>query len=287
MWHRINHGLWVLHRLISTFGVRGLWMFCRLYVGREGKVGKVILPTGHRLFIRRWTSDAIVFRQMFVEREWDFTPFPQSVLVMNKYRDILDRGRKPVIIDCGANTGLSSVFLAQLFPKAVVVSIEPSDDNFKILSQNVGLFPSITPIRCGVWDRPTHLKIINPTARPCSYETGECDPADPDAIPAVPIPDVMEKVPDGEPLIIKMDVEGAEEAIFRSNTSWVGRTPLIMIELHDYVFPQRRTSSNFIACIANMRFEILVLGGNIFIFNWDGLTEMDHAQTGQQPCSAG
>ena len=287
MWRRIHQGLWVLDRLISTFGARGLSMFCRLYVGRAGKVGRVILPNGHRLFIRKWTSDASVFLQMFVDREWDFTPFPQSALVMNKYRDILSRGRRPVIIDCGANTGLSSVFLAQLFPEAEIVSLEPSTDNFRILSQNAELFPSITPIRCGVWDRSTHLKITNRTAKPWAYQTGECDPADPDAIPALTIPDIIEKVPDGELLIIKIDVEGAEEAIFRSNTDWVIKTPLIMIELHDWIFPQRRTSSNLIVCIAKMRFEILLQGGNAFIFNWDALTEMDHAQTGQQPCNGG
>jgi len=287
MKQHIKVGLWVLHRLISTFGLRGVWVFWRLFIGRTGKVTSVTLATGHRLFIRARTSDVWVFIQMFVDREWDFTRFPQSAVVMSKYRDILSRGRKPAIIDCGANTGFSSVFLALLFPKAVVVSLEPSVDNFRMLSRNVGLFPSITPIRCCVWDRPAYLKIVNPTASPWLYQTRECDPVDPDAIPALSIPDIIDKVQDGEPLIIKIDVEGAEEAIFRSNTSWVTKTPLIMIELHDWVLPKRRISSNFIACIAKMRFEILLQGGNAFIFNWDGLAEADHAQTGDQPCCAG
>jgi hypothetical protein len=67
-------------------------------------------------------------------------------------------------------------------------------------------------------------------------------------------------------LIVKVDIEGAEASLFRSNIEWVGRTDLIAIELHDWMLPKQRTSAPFVRSFANLDFDLLQRGENLFVF---------------------
>lgn len=117
MWQDFIRGCLLFHRFVSAFGLHGALIFWKLYVGRAGKVVSVPLPGGHRVWIRKRTSDPVVYRQIFLDREADPMLFPQGASVNDKYKETLSLGRKPLVIDCGANNGLSSIFLASLFPK--------------------------------------------------------------------------------------------------------------------------------------------------------------------------
>jgi FkbM family methyltransferase len=258
----------LLLKFISTFGARGLPIAWKLYVGQPGKLVWVPLPGGHRVYVRKRTSDVAVFRQAFLERDADFKLYPQGAWVMKRYEEILNRGHKPLVIVCGANTGLSAIFFVLLFTQAQVVALEPSPDNFKLLQLNAGLYPSIIPINAGVWDKKTHLRIMNPTADPLEYQTVECGPAEPDALATLTIDEVLAKFPDSEPLVVKIDIEGSEQALFQSHTDWMARVPLMIVELHDWLLPQRMTSSTFFALLPRMQCDFVVHGENVLIFNW-------------------
>src|SRR5262245_48251272 len=51
-----------------------------------------------------------------------------------------------VILDCGANVGITSLFLAERYPRAMILSVEPDPENFALLEANVAQVPRITPI---------------------------------------------------------------------------------------------------------------------------------------------
>lgn len=51
------------------------------------------------------------------------------------------------------------------------------------------------------------------------------------------------------PFTIKIDIEGAEGDLLSGNTEWVARTPLIIVELHDWLLPNAKTSQPFLQCI--------------------------------------
>jgi len=279
---RLIDRMLLLLKFISAFGARGIPIAWKLYVGRPGKMVSVSLPGDHRMFVRKRTGDVAIFRQAFLERESDFMVFPQGTSLMKKYKQILISGRKPLVIVCGANTGLSSIFFVLLFPQAVVVAVEPANDNFEMLRRNGGLYESIIPIHAGVWDKKTHLRIVNPSADPFAYRTVECGPAEPDAFAALTIPDLIERFPEGEPLLIKIDVEGSEQILFRSNTGWLERMPLLIVELHDWLLPQRKTSASFLSLVAGMGPDFVVRGENIFLFNWGALGDGPNEPAGDR-----
>ena len=63
--------------------------------------------------------------------------------------------------------------------------------------------------------------------------------------------------------ILKLDVEGAEKNIFSSNTNWISKVQLLIIELHDEVVPG--CSREFFSAISEYDFEEHRKGENFFL----------------------
>jgi FkbM family methyltransferase len=59
----------------------------------------------------------------------------------------------PIIIDCGANIGLSTIFFKRKFPKAKVIAIEADPDIFEMLRKNTSQFDlqNLTLLNKAVW----------------------------------------------------------------------------------------------------------------------------------------
>ena len=66
------------------------------------------------------------------------------------------------------------------------------------------------------------------------------------------------------PFLVKIDIEGGEKELFEKNTDWVNRFPFIIIELHDWLYPKERTSSNFLKTIYDKDRDFNIKGENIF-----------------------
>lgn len=66
------------------------------------------------------------------------------------------------------------------------------------------------------------------------------------------------------PFIVKVDIEGAEADIFAGNTDWLKNTPLVIIELHDWLMPKQGTAAGFLQCIAGQPRDFIAMGENVF-----------------------
>ncbi len=177
----------------------------------------------HPVFVRAGTSDPVVFRQIFIEREYA----PLDGLVAPE-----------LVIDCGANVGYSSVYFLSRFPSCRLVAVEPDPANFASLVRNLAAFgPRATAVRAGVWSRPARLAI-----RPGGYrgdahwarqvvETAADDPA---GFDAVDLPTLLARSGAARISLLKMDIEGAEAEVFAGDCAGVlAVVDALAIELHD------------------------------------------------------
>ena len=64
--------------------------------------------------------------------------------------------------------------------------------------------------------------------------------------------------------IVKVDIEGFEENLFLSNTSWIDNCMLIIIELHDWMIPKKANSLNFLKTISKYKRDFIYRNENIF-----------------------
>ena len=81
------------------------------------------------------------------------------------------------------------------------------------------------------------------------------------------VPEILAQYPSPagyRPFIVKIDIEGFESDLFAENTDWVNDFPVLIIEMHDWLFPGQRTSSNFLKTIARLDRDFVYLGENVF-----------------------
>ncbi len=58
-------------------------------------------------------------------------------IFLKKFYEFKTSRVNPVIIDCGANIGLASIYFKETYPNSMVISFEPDPKIFKILQQNI------------------------------------------------------------------------------------------------------------------------------------------------------
>ena len=59
--------------------------------------------------------------------------------------------KTPYILDCGANIGLSILYLKELFPSATITAFEPADSNFSQKKKNTASLEKVTILKKAVW----------------------------------------------------------------------------------------------------------------------------------------
>lgn len=169
------------------------------------------------LRLRPRTSDISIFEAVFIEDEYG----PLTGL------------NPKVVIDGGANVGISTVRLAQLFPDATIVAVEPDDANFAQLTANTRHLKNVIPVRAGLWHVSGRLAIENPGAEPWSLRCRPTDTDDPDGFDGMTIQGLLAANGLQHCDILKLDIEGAEHALFENAGDWIGRVhQAVMLEVH-------------------------------------------------------
>ena len=106
--------------------------------GNQLKTLSIASAAGNRpLHYRPGSSDEGVIRQIFANREYDLARLRRHEEIGRFFRDQFTQGRRPLIIDAGANIGASAAYFALTYPTAIIAAIEPDLGNFELLRRNV------------------------------------------------------------------------------------------------------------------------------------------------------
>jgi len=137
-----------------------------------------------------------------------------------------------VIVDCGANIGITSLFLAARYPRAKILSVEPHPENFTLLKTNVETVPRILPIRDCVTGTPQSA--VRFTADQAAWGNRISTDSHGVLVPAITIDQLCEQNGIEKIDLLKLDIEGAEAQVLENGT-FLARTDHIIVELHgDY-----------------------------------------------------
>ncbi|MBU0731353.1 FkbM family methyltransferase [Patescibacteria group bacterium] len=201
------------------------------------------------LAVRENTSDASVFRQIFIFRDYKL-----NLPVEPKF-----------IIDAGANAGYSTVWFSQNYPDAEIVAIEPESSNFELLEKNTGDLNNVNAIKAGLWNKPGFLKINDTGEGKWGFMTKEVEESEEHDIETITVGELLEKSGQEKIDILKIDIEGAEKEVFSSNyESWLPKVEILIIELHDRM--KEGCSQAFYKAIENYSFDITKKNENLILF---------------------
>jgi FkbM family methyltransferase len=232
---------------INRFGfVKGIVVYSKNYffTGSDSFISLPGLPAP--IFLRKKSSDIPTFDQVFVNAEYDY-----KINIVPE-----------IIIDCGANVGLSTLFFKRKFPSAQIIAIEPEESNYQSLVKNTLAYKEVTPVKAGVWPKTAMLEVVDEwNFGNWGFVCKETDVKTDTSVSAISIPDLMKKFNIEEIDLLKIDVEGTELELFSSDYEyWLPKTKVIMIELHDSY--RRGCSKSFFSAIVKYDFSIYQRGEN-------------------------
>ena len=236
----------------KNYGFAGLIIYLKIKFLRAKKLS---IPTIKSLInLRPQTSDREVFDQVFRDREYDLKlPFIPKI-----------------IVDGGANIGLTSVFFANKYPEAKIISIEPEDSNYRAMVKNVASYMCIVPIRAAIWNEPGQLEIMDvgtgewgfmvAEAQSSGVRTGQID--------TITMNEILTDLHLSHIDILKIDIEGAEKELFSANfDSWLPKVRCIIMEIHDNL--KEGTSKTVFKALNQYNFSFTLEKGSLVFINED------------------
>lgn len=203
-----------------------------------------------------WTS----INQIFYHGCYAVDQLTRKDDMFNVYNGILGKNKFPLILDCGANIGIGTRYFQLAFPESKIVSIEPDKENLyfaKLNNQNKNVFFKAV----GVGAKDIIGRLIDPGLGANAYRIEYDQSGD---IKIESINSILAEYSEYVPFLIKIDIEGFERDLFSDNLEWIDKFPVLIIELHDWLFPREGQSLNFLREISKRNRDFVFIGENVF-----------------------
>jgi FkbM family methyltransferase len=210
----------------------------------KGEVKVKLKQYPHPFYLRGGSSDFYTFDQIFKSKEVNIKIHVQS---------------GDYIVDGGANVGLASIFLSQLYPLCTIIAIEPEASNFHQLLRNTKQYSNIVCLQKALWPETAFLQIENPDSEKWGFTVKEGHGSG--KIESITIPQLLDTYKIKEIALLKVDIEGAELELFSNAEAWLPKVKNIAIELHDN--SRVGCSKSFFTAIIKGDFSINVKGEKI------------------------
>ena len=209
---------------------------------------------GSHLSMRIDDSDIRVFKQIFVDNEYDSLNLPETA---------------NTIVDLGANIGLSALFFVKKYPNAHIIAVEPDTVNFEFMKRNLEDYSNhVALLQAAIWPSDGEVSLVehdesNEGLGAWGYRTETLTEGAEASVSAISIPTLMNQFSMDFIDILKVDIEGAEYELFEKDyESWLDKVGLIIIETHDRFKPN---SEAMVRNALNGRFtELPLKGENLF-----------------------
>jgi FkbM family methyltransferase len=160
---------------------------------------------------------------------------------------------QPYIIDCGANIGLSIIYMKRLYPEAEILAFEPDEQNFKLLQKNVESFElkNITLRQEAVWSANTMLQFVGDGSM--SSRIDNHAEKNYISVKAIRLKDFLNRKVD----FLKIDIEGAEYEVIKDAKDGLHFVKNLFLEYHG-TFAQNRELNDLLSIVVNHGFSYYI-----------------------------
>jgi len=235
--------------LIQRYGAwRGGLLYFRLNIL---KTSSIRLPEFQNpVHLRRDVQDVHAFAQVFLHREYDFD-WPSDV-------------RR--IVDGGANVGFASLYFKGEFPQAQIHALEPHHHNAEAFRKNTAHLEGITLSQKAL-HHSDHalLRLTDEGFGSNGFMTrSEASGNTVADVETLSIGGVQKAMGWEAIDLVKLDIEGGEQALFEANLEWMESTRFIVLEFHERMVPS--SSRPALQALADKGFAVLDVRGENVLF---------------------
>ncbi|WP_027000175.1 FkbM family methyltransferase [Eisenibacter elegans] len=147
---------------------------------------------------------------------------------------------QPIIIDCGANIGLSVIYFKTLYPDAQIWAFEADPDIFQLLAYNTEALAlkEVTLQQCAIWHKNEPILFVQEGGFSGQVLTDSQQKDQATTVEAVRLADYLA---DFEYIdFLKIDIEGAEYEVVKDCVDQLHKVAHLFIEYHSSLMhPQR------------------------------------------------
>lgn len=172
--------------------------------------------------------------------------------------------KKPLIIDCGANIGISVLYFKKTVPNCRIIAFEPNPYAFKLLNENIkeNTITGVETHEFALYDKESSISFFirkdvgTPSASIRSDRGGETQIH-------VKTKKLSTYLNDLETVdLVKMDVEGAEFHIIKDlvETATIGKVKNYYIEYHHNLNADKSNLSSFLKTFEDNGFSYKIRG---------------------------
>ncbi len=205
---------------------------------------------------RPGTTDMACIRDIFARGAYDMRH-------LARYRDICGLYKQDsLIFDLGAYAGYSSLYFASQWPLATVVAVEPDFDNYSMLMANTRGLPVHTVHGAAGKDGWACVSDPLSIGGLVGLRTASVTEGTRGAVKSFSVATLLSQYRGFRPFICKVDIEGAESDLFAA-ADWIDEFPVVIVELHDWLFPKELRSRPFLRALANQDRDFVILRENI------------------------
>ena len=208
-----------------------------LFKSKSIKFARNIKDKSHRISSLAWNNKKVFYRTSSSDMVLIY-----EILLKSKYKReyyFPEKLQPKVIFDIGGNIGITSIYLATVFPEALIYTFEPLEENFEILQKNTSQFKNIKVFNFGLGAKNGSFKVYlsdnsenyggvsfySEVEGSLSDSFSECEVKN--------VNDILEELDINSVDLIKIDTEGAEYDILTSlNAEFLKKTSWITGELH-------------------------------------------------------
>ena len=144
---------------------------------------------------------------------------------------------KPLIIDCGANMGVSVLYFAKQFPEAKIIAFEPEEEIYRVLEKNIGSFrlSNVELHKKAVWESETVLQFTTDHGMGGSVANTFSNQT-PVQVHAIRLADYLQQPVD----FLKLDIEGAEYTVLKDCEPYLKNVQNLFVEYHSFIQKEQR-----------------------------------------------
>jgi FkbM family methyltransferase len=192
---------------------RSFYRYLRLLLDPRAPVEVSLRGLAHPIFLRPATTDALVAFGTLGEG----CHLPPGALPEDA-----------IIVDLGANIGLTAADYASRYSKATVIAVEMDDSNAAIAVRNTAYYRDrVTVIQAAAWWEATRLSYAAQKGDEWGFALSEQGDRE---VATVAVADLVEQY--GPVDFLKMDIEGAEQQVLSNSTSWASAVRYLQVEVH-------------------------------------------------------
>jgi FkbM family methyltransferase len=168
--------------------------------------------------------------QFYYQRPYELLKTYREIFGAEIYR-FSTESATPVILDCGANIGLASIYLKTLYPTATIIAFEPDANNRGIFQKNItaNQLAGISIRDEAVWIKDGHIQFESAAteASKISHSTSNTV-----SVPCIDFRHFISQFPQID--FLKMDIEGAEFEVIKQCGETLRRVKNLFLEYHGY-----------------------------------------------------